>query len=163
MFFEGRPMGVSHYNKAIFSTRMRNASLIAMIHFKAQFKFSSLQLLSTTIVWNVKYHLLNQYATLNSDSGSSYFDGVIKIDSTCDKDAVDVELELFALGGGKAVSSTFSVSSSEASVLNVVTQLLIQLFLVPIRILEPLCKGFEYLSDKHVVGDGFLSKFVSEC
>ena len=117
---------------------MRNASLIAMIHFKAQFKFSSLQLLSTTVVWNVKYHLLNQYATFNSDSGSSYFDGVIKIDSTCDKDAVDVEPELFELGGGKAVSSTFSVSSSEASVLNVVTQLLIQLFLVPIRILEPL-------------------------
>ena len=46
--------------KAIFSTGMRNASLIAMIHFKAQFKFSSLQLLSTTIIWNVKYHLLNQ-------------------------------------------------------------------------------------------------------
>ena len=58
---------------------------------------------------------------------------------------MDVELELLQLGGGKAVSSTFSVSLSEASVLNVVTQLFIQLFLVPIRILEPLCKGFEFL------------------
>ena len=81
---------------------------------------------------------MNQYATFNSDSGRSYFDGVIKIDSTCDNDAVDVELELLEVGGGKAVSSTFSVSSSEASVLNVVSQLFIQLFLVPIRIRDPL-------------------------
>ena len=94
---------------------------------------------------------MNQYATFNSDSGRSYFDGVIKIDSTCDNDAVDVELELLELGGGKAVSSTFSASSSEASVLNVVSQLFIQLFFVPIRIRDPLLRRLRIRQDKEIL------------